>query len=276
VSRAWQRVFQETLVELGVEKARADDLTEDTLSHAVEAGQDPHVLFGPAHAYARHLLDTLQDVPDPKEDTSLGVRGPQVLVLAQVTKRYRRRVVLDGVDLTVRAGEVAAVVGANGSGKSTLLKICAGLVQPDGGQVYRRGTVGYVPQDGGTVALLTAQEHFTLFGAAAGLSSTRAGSTGQHLAAQLSWRPDPAVRAAQLSGGTRQKLSLILGELHAPDLLLLDEPYQGFDQGTYVNFWQQVWRWREAGKAVVLVTHLLHELDQVDHVVELTTPDEES
>jgi ABC-2 type transport system ATP-binding protein len=121
VSRARQRVFQETLVELGVEKARADDLTEDTLSHAVDAGQDPHLLFGPAHAYARHLLDTLQDVPDPKEDTRLAVRGPQVLVLAQVTKRYRRRVVLDGVDLTVRAGEVAAVVGANGSGKSTLL-----------------------------------------------------------------------------------------------------------------------------------------------------------
>jgi ABC-type multidrug transport system ATPase subunit len=215
-------------------------------------------------------------VPDPEDDARRAILGPQVLVLNQVTKRYRRRVVLDHVDLTVRAGEVAAIVGANGSGKTTLLKICAGLVRPEGGQVYPRGTVGYVPQDGGTVALLTAQEHFTLFGAAAGLSGTRAGSTGQHLAAGLSWRPDPAVRAAQLSGGTRQKLSLVLGELHAPDLLLLDEPYQGFDQGTYVNFWQQVWRWREAGKAVVLVTHLLHELDQVDHVVELTTPDEES
>ena len=51
MSRAWQRVFQETLVELDVEKARADHLTEDTLSDAVDAGQDPHLLFGPAHAY---------------------------------------------------------------------------------------------------------------------------------------------------------------------------------------------------------------------------------
>jgi ABC-2 type transport system ATP-binding protein len=78
-----------------------------------------------------------------------------------------------------------------------LLKICAGLVRTEGGQVYRRGTVGYVPQDGGTVALLTAQEHFTLFGAAAGLSSSRAASTGQHLAAQLSWRPDPTTTDAR-------------------------------------------------------------------------------
>jgi ABC-type multidrug transport system ATPase subunit len=122
-------------------------------------------------------------------------------------------------------------VGANGSGKTTLLKICAGLVRPEGGQVYRRGTVGYVPQEGGTLALLTAQEHFTLFGAAAGLSSARAGSTGQHLATQLSWRPDPAVRAAQLSGGTGQKLSLVLGELHAPDLLLLDGALPGIRPG---------------------------------------------
>jgi ABC-type multidrug transport system ATPase subunit len=72
-----------------------------------------------------------------------------------------------------------------------------------------------------------------------------------------------------LSGGTRQKLNLVLGELHSPDLLLLDEPYQGFDQGTYLDFWQQVFAWRDAGRAVVVVTHLLHDLQNVDHVLDL-------
>jgi ABC-2 type transport system ATP-binding protein len=72
-----------------------------------------------------------------------------------------------------------------------------------------------------------------------------------------------------LSGGTRQKLNLVLGELHAPDLLLLDEPYQGFDQGAYLDFWQQVFAWRDAGRAVVVVTHLLHDLQNVDHVLDL-------
>ena len=194
-----------------------------------------------------------------------------MLSLAGVGKRYRRRTVLSGVDLVVRAGEVAAVVGANGSGKSTLLRICAGVVRADTGRVHRTGRVGYVPQDGGVVGLLTPAEHFELFGAAAGVARRRARSTGEHLATRLSWRPDPVTVAERLSGGTRQKLNLVLGELHAPDLLLLDEPYQGFDAGSYVDFWEQVYAWRDAGKAVVVVTHLLHELDRVDHVVDLGT-----
>jgi ABC-type lipoprotein export system ATPase subunit len=236
----WAQQFATTLADLGVPDLRARQLTEETLGHAADAGRHPRGLFGPAYAYARHLIQALQQVPQPPPGASRPEPGPQLLSLSGVTKRFRGRTVLRGVDLTVRAGEVAAIVGANGSGKSTLLRICAGLIRPDAGQVSRRGGVGFVPQDGGTMDLLTAQEHFELFGAAAGLPRGRAVSTGNHLAARLSWRPDPRVQAGQLSGGTRQKLSLVLGELHAPDLLLLDEPYQGFDQGTYLDFWQQV------------------------------------
>ncbi len=54
------------------------------------------------------------------------------------------------------------------------------------------------------------------------------------------------------------------------DVLLLDEPYQGFDKGSYLDFWQQVWRWRGEGRAVVVVTHLLSELNRVDTVLDLT------
>jgi ABC-type Mn2+/Zn2+ transport system ATPase subunit len=55
----------------------------------------------------------------------------------------------------------------------------------------------------------------------------------------------------------------------AAGVLLLDEPYQGFDYGTYVNFWDLVDAWRQAGRVVVVVTHMLAELTRVDHVIEL-------
>jgi ABC-type multidrug transport system ATPase subunit len=61
-----------------------------------------------------------------------------------------------------------------------------------------------------------------------------------------------------------------MSTLSAPDVLLLDEPYQGFDQGTYVNFWDQLSRLRDAGTAIVVVTHLLNQLDRVDIVLDLT------
>jgi ABC-2 type transport system ATP-binding protein len=193
------------------------------------------------------------------------------LSASRITKRYGRRTVLDGVDLSVHAGEVVAMIGANGAGKSTMLRICAGLASPDSGTVRLRGSVGYCPQAGGTSDFLTPEEHFVLVGAGRGSSRTASRAQGRTAAAALDW-PGTAAEgeARHLSGGTRQKLNLILGQLGDPDVLLLDEPYQGFDNGSYVDFWQQVWHWRDAGKAIVVVTHLLSELDRADRVLDLT------
>lgn len=265
----WLPRFRTELEQLGLEPARARGLADETAEQAAEFGADAGDLFGPAHLYARHLVAAL-GTPDNTTAPARAFGGGKVLLrLAGVGKRHRRTWAFTGVDLTVRAGEVAAIVGANGCGKSTLLRICAGLAKPTTGTVHRTARVGFVPQDGGTAEWLTPAEHFTLFGAAARMAPRRARSTGEHLARRLTWRPERTKCAQQLSGGTRQKLNLVLGELHAPDLLLLDEPYQGFDQGTYVDFWRQVDAWRDSGRGVVVVTHLLHDLANVDHVLDL-------
>ncbi|HWS31253.1 MAG TPA: ABC transporter ATP-binding protein [Actinoplanes sp.] len=263
----WPDRFEKELVRLGVQPHRAQQLRAETAAQAGENASEPDRFFGPAHLYARHLVTELSA---PAVATTPLAAGPVMLRLSGVAKNYRRRTVFTGVDLTVRGGEVAAVVGANGCGKSTLLRICAGLTAPSAGTVHRTRRVGFVPQDGGTAGWLTADEHFTLFGAAAGMTPARSRSTGNHLASLLAWRPARTQPVQQLSGGTRQKLNLVLGELHGPDLLLLDEPYQGFDQGTYLDFWRQVRAWRDSGRAVVVVTHLLHELQHVDHVLDLS------
>ncbi|MGL5865643.1 MAG: ATP-binding cassette domain-containing protein [Dermatophilaceae bacterium] len=269
----WADTLTRALVGMGVEPPEAGRLAADSVDQAAEASRQPHELFGPATAYAHSLVDALRRTSDAWSETPLPApdQGTVMLSLSGVGKRYRRRTVLEDVTLTVRAGEVLAVVGANGSGKSTLLRICAGIIRASSGTVRRTGRVGFVPQDGGLLDLLTPAEHFELFGAAAGVARRRARSTGEHLATRLSWRPDPSTQVGRLSGGTRQKLNVVLGELHAPDLLLLDEPYQGFDSGSYLDFWQQVHGWRQAGKAVVVVTHLLHELYRADQVVDLGT-----
>ena len=72
-----------------------------------------------------------------------------------------------------------------------------------------------------------------------------------------------------LSGGTRQKLNLTLALLHDPDVLLLDEPYQGFDWETYLRFWDLVGDLRARGKAIVVITHLVFEQDRFDLLVDM-------
>ena len=161
------------------------------------------------------------------------------------------------------------MIGENGSGKTTLMRICAGLLAPDAGVVRRPGRVGYCPQVPGVVEFLTADEHLALFGAAAGMTRSEAWDEGRRLLDGFGFPSNRAGITKDLSGGTRQKLNLALALLGDPALLLLDEPYQGFDMGTYIDFWAHVDTWRDEGRAVVVVTHLLTELHRVDRVVEV-------
>ena len=196
--------------------------------------------------------------------------GRQVALVARgITKRFRHKTVLDDVDLDLVPGEAVALVGENGAGKTTLLRICAGLLVPDSGTLRVAGRIGYCPQDAGVLDLLTADEHMVLFGRAAGLSRREALREGRQNLELVGFPARERTLAKDLSGGTRQKLNLALALLGDPDLLFLDEPYQGFDRGTYVNFWDHVDRWRDEGKAILVVTHMLAELTCVDRVVEL-------
>ncbi len=160
-------------------------------------------------------------------------------------------------------------MGENGAGKTTLLRICAGLVSPDAGHVDAVGRVGYAPQEPGLFDLLNADEHLELFGAGMGVGGRQAREQGNSILHQLGFPVGYPAVARELSGGTRQKLNLALALLGDPVLLLLDEPYQGFDRGTYVSFWDLVDSWRAAGRGILVVTHLLSELNRVDRVVEL-------
>jgi ABC-2 type transport system ATP-binding protein len=194
------------------------------------------------------------------------------LIASGITKRFGKRRVLDGAELRLRPGEVVAIVGENGAGKTSLLRICAGLLAADAGTVQQRGRIGYCPQQPALFDLLTAREHLVLFGRALGLNQVTAVRQGSEILAEFGFRGRDDTVAKTMSGGIRQKLNLSLALLGHPDVLLLDEPYQGFDHGTYVDFWDHVNRWRGQNVAVAVVTHMLTELWRVDRIIELTTP----
>jgi ABC-2 type transport system ATP-binding protein len=260
----WLTALAAELTRHGVPAGAARQVVEEAAVHLRDSGEPAAYAFGDPARYAAAVADSLGRGPKPEPV------GPVMLRARGICKRYGRRTVLDRVDLTVRAGQAVAVVGANGCGKSTLLRICAGLLSPDAGTVELGGSVGYCPQDGGVAEFLTPDEHFVLVGAGHGLGREHARQRGREWARHLHWEQPGRQLARQLSGGTRQKLNLTLSALGEPDVLLLDEPYQGFDRGAYIDFWTQVWAWRDRGRAVVVVTHLLGQLDRVDAVLDLT------
>src|SRR6202040_680006 len=115
----------------------------------------------------------------------------------------------------------------------------------------------------GVLDLLTVDEHLELFGRAMDLPPEAALRAGHRILAELRFPVGDRTVASHLSGGNRQKLNLTLALLGEADVLLLDEPYQGFDYGTYVNFWDLVDAWREAGRVVGVVTHIRAQLARV-------------
>jgi len=183
---------------------------------------------------------------------------------------WRRRVqVLSGADIHVSAGELVGLVGENGSGKSTLMGIIVGMLARDSGEVQRPERLGYCPQTPMLWEKLTVDEHFELFARAYDLRQDAQERAVNGLLEELQFERYRGYRVGELSGGTRQKLNLALALMHEPDLLLLDEPYSGFDWETYVRFWEMSERRRDAGMGILIVSHLLAERERLDRVYEL-------
>ena len=201
--------------------------------------------------------------------------GDELLAASGIGKRFGRKLVLEDAALSAKSGEAVAIVGENGAGKSTLLRICAGLVRPDCGTVSARGRIGYCPQEPGLFDLLNADEHLALFAPALGLSRADGVREGRRLLKELAFPVGDSTQARRLSGGARQKLNLALALLGDVRILMLDEPFQGFDHGAYVSFWEHVGRWRAEGLAVVIITHLLADTTLVDRLVELSIPQQD-
>ncbi|MCX4907479.1 ATP-binding cassette domain-containing protein [Streptomyces sp. NBC_00878] len=184
-----------------------------------------------------------------------------------VHKAYGKHVVLAGVDLTIRSGETVGVVGENGAGKSTLLRILCGDLRPDKGSVTIDGTLSHCPQHPVLNNALTPLQHLSLFQEAFGLRNL---DHAHELIDRLAFADHLYVPVKVLSGGTRQKLNLVLALMHDPDVVLLDEPYQGFDWQTYLAFWDLAAARRAAGRTTVVISHLAYDIDRLDTVIQLT------
>lgn len=177
--------------------------------------------------------------------------------------------VLTGASLELRAGEVVGIVGENGSGKSTLMQCLVGALDPDSGTVSRPGGVGWCPQDDRLYDRLTVDETFRLFGEAHDMTDAEIADAADRLTDRLDFERFRDRRVDRLSGGNRRKLTLSVSLMHDPDVLLLDEPYTGFDWETYLAFWDLAEDLSEQGTAVAVISHLVSEQDRFDRIYEL-------
>jgi ABC-2 type transport system ATP-binding protein len=193
------------------------------------------------------------------------------LVVEGLSKRYGVLQALDGAGFTVEAGEVFGYLGPNGAGKTTTLRIILGLVHASAGAVrifgrdpgaaISRRDVGYLP---GEVHLYGDMKGEALLDHFAGLRRDKAPILRESLVRALALAPsDLGRRVKFLSHGTRQKIGLVIAMQHDPALLLLDEPTTGLDPLVQNSFRAIVRDFASRGRAVVLSSHVLSEVESV-------------
>jgi simple sugar transport system ATP-binding protein len=195
------------------------------------------------------------------------------LTLSGISKRFGTVQAVDGVDFTVRAGTLHALLGENGAGKSTLMAIASGLIAPDGGTITRNGIavqfrsplaaraagIGMVHQHSTAIEALTVAENVAL---AAGwpVSSPRALQVRVREAAERAGLPlDPAARVAELTVALKQRLEIVKALASEATLLLLDEPAAVLTPDEAAELLRLVRAFCARGGSAVLITHKLDE-----------------
>lgn len=185
--------------------------------------------------------------------------------LAEVSRVYGRTFVLHRACITLRAGQLTLLVGENGAGKTTLLNILATLDRPTSGTLqyddidattfarHHRSRIGWVSHDTLLYEELTARENLTFYGRMYGL--TRLEEKVELWLQQVRLVEDADRRVRNFSRGMKQRLSIARALLHAPDLLILDEPMTGLDEKSRTLTYELLANRRDKGAIIVMVTH---------------------
>ena len=200
-----------------------------------------------------------------------GAGATRVIRVRDLSRDYGATHALRGVSLQVAQGETVALVGPNGAGKSTLLGILAGALAPTGGEAEVAGVripggegqvgtrVGYVPQGESTYPELSVRENLHFFGHAQGLRGDALRRATARVLKDVGLAERADQRAADLSGGLRQRLAIASSLLHDPPVLLLDEPVTGLDPASRERLGALLRAKGREGRAVLFSTHLLED-----------------
>ncbi|MCX7736451.1 MAG: ABC transporter ATP-binding protein [Candidatus Kapabacteria bacterium] len=193
-----------------------------------------------------------------------------MIKIDKLEKKYGKVTALESVSFDVQSGKIVAIAGPNGSGKSTLVKIILGLVRMDNGEIYindeklnshfqYRKQVGYLPQIGRYPENLTVKEVISMIKDIGGGEETFEAELIDEF--ELQEHLNKEVRT--LSGGTKQKLGIILAFMFKKDLLILDEPTSGLDPISAGKLKKLIKERNSEGSTVLLISHIMSEVEEL-------------
>ena len=192
-----------------------------------------------------------------------------MLKLEHLTKIYGEKKAVDDLTLEIKPGEICAFIGHNGAGKTTTLKICCGILQADGGEVWVDGVsvrenpleakrkLAYLPENPDLYEYMTGIQYLNFIADVFGVDAQTRAERIAAYSEKFALTADLAQPISAYSHGMKQKLVIISALLHDPKLILMDEPFVGLDPVAAHALKQMMREFCEAGGAIFFSTHVL-------------------
>lgn len=209
-----------------------------------------------------------------KTQAEAGAAEAGLLATGQLVKEYRQRRVVNGVSITVGAGEIVGLLGPNGAGKTTTFNMVVGVVRPDEGRVqftgrditrlpmHRRARlgIGYLTQEPSIFRKLTVEQNILAILETCRMKRSERRVRLQYLLEELDLGRLAQSRAYTLSGGEKRRLEITRALVTSPKLLLLDEPFAGIDPIAVYEVQKIVRRLKERGLGILVTDHSVREM----------------
>jgi ABC-2 type transport system ATP-binding protein len=195
-----------------------------------------------------------------------------ILKIENVSKRYSTHTALDNVSLTVPRQSIFGLLGPNGAGKTSLIRIINQITGPDSGHVYFNGErlephhigqIGYLPEERGLYKKMQVGEQALYLAQLKGLTRREALRKLRYWFDKLEIKPWWNKKVEELSKGMQQKVQFIVTVLHDPILLILDEPFSGFDPINANLVKNELLQLREKGTSIILSTHRMESVEEM-------------
>lgn len=192
-----------------------------------------------------------------------------IISIRGLSKAYGQKRVLNNISLEVNAGQVIGYIGPNGAGKSTTVKVLIGLIADYEGDVLIYGkslrdditgvrkTIGYVPENAEIYEVLTPLEYLDFVGKLQGMEEEQIRVRAEKMLAQFGLAANVDQRMDTFSKGMKQKVMLISGLLHNPQIIILDEPLSGLDANAVILVKEIISRLAKEGKTIFYCSHMI-------------------
>lgn len=194
-----------------------------------------------------------------------------MLQINHVSKSYGRILAVDDVSLSVQAGEIYGLLGLNGAGKTTTFRMIMNLFSADQGDILLEGEpigypqmdrIGFLSEDRSLMTKMTVKEQMVFYGRLKGMNKKSAIEAMRYWLDRFNISEYEPRKIKELSKGNQQKIQFITAIMHQPDLLILDEPFNGLDPINVELFITVIREFQANGKAIIFSSHQMHHIEQ--------------